>query len=78
MQLTVTFDVPGGGKTTANKDAVKGRFLQLHKDRRVRQAFLFDFDDLGLAGTMTMIGELVRLVPVLRGLGIDVQRHGER
>jgi hypothetical protein len=36
LQITLTFDRPGGGKTTANTDTVKGRFLEIHKDVRVR------------------------------------------
>jgi uncharacterized protein YndB with AHSA1/START domain len=58
LQITLTFDRPGGGKTTANTDTVKGRFLELHKDRSVRQAFVFESDEPALAGTMTMTWEL--------------------
>jgi len=58
LQITLTFDRPGGGKTTADTDTVKGRFLELHRDRSVKQAFMFDSAAPALAGTMTMTWEL--------------------
>lgn len=58
LQITLIFGRSGGGKTTANTDTVKGRFLELHKDRSVRQEFVFESDEPALAGTMTMTWDL--------------------
>jgi uncharacterized protein YndB with AHSA1/START domain len=69
LQITLTFDRPGGGKTTANTDTVKGRFLEIHKDRSVRQAFVFESDDPSLAGTMTMTWALT---PAVGGTAVEV------
>jgi uncharacterized protein YndB with AHSA1/START domain len=69
LQITLTFDRPCGGKTTANTDTVAGRFLDLHKDRRVRQALVFESDDPALAGTMTMTWELT---PAAGGTAVEV------
>lgn len=51
-------DAPGAGKTTADSDAVSGRFLELVECRRVVEEVEFDADDPSFAGRMRVITEL--------------------
>ncbi len=46
------------GKTSANADVVRGRFLELRKDERIVQEFTFDADDPAFADTMIMTWQL--------------------
>ncbi len=48
----------GSGKSSANADVVRGRFLQLSPDERIVQEFEFASDDPAFAGTMTMTWRL--------------------
>ena len=86
LQITLVFDRSGGGKTTPNTDTVKGRFLELHKDRSIRQELAFNSDDPALAGTMTMTwdlepaadGTVVKVVADDVPAGISAEDHRVR
>ncbi|MBV9827482.1 MAG: SRPBCC domain-containing protein [Alphaproteobacteria bacterium] len=69
LEITLTFDRRGSGKTTSDTDRVKGCFLELQKDRRVRQAFIFESDDPAHAGTMIMTWVLT---PAVDGTLVEV------
>jgi uncharacterized protein YndB with AHSA1/START domain len=48
----------GSGKSAANADVVRGRFLELSPDERIVQQIQFDSVDPAFAGTMTMTWRL--------------------
>lgn len=57
FRMTLTFAESDGAtkrKTTANSDAVDGRFVELSPFGRIVQRFTFKSDDPAFAGTMTM------------------------
>lgn len=56
-RLELTYELPehsGAGKTSAQSDIVRGRFLEVFPDRRIVQEAEFDSDDPAFAGTMKM------------------------
>lgn len=69
LNITLTFDRMGRGKTTANTDTMKGRFLELQMDRFVSQMFEFESPEPDLAGNMTMTW---KLTPVAGGTAVEV------
>ena len=52
---------PGSGKTSANKDVVRGRFVRLAVDEEVVQATRFESDDPAFTGEMTITWKLEAL-----------------
>lgn len=60
-RMTLTYLDPGTaapGKSSANEDVVRGRFLRLIPDREVVQVAEFDSDDPDFAGGMTLTWSL--------------------
>jgi uncharacterized protein YndB with AHSA1/START domain len=53
-RMTLTYDQAGGGKSTADSDVVKGRFVELVPGERMVQTGDFESDDPAFAGTMRM------------------------
>lgn len=54
FRMTLRFAAGEGGKTTADTDTLRGRFLDLDPDEYVAQEFDFVSDDPAFAGTMRM------------------------
>ncbi len=61
FHMVLTYVDPGAGKqgkSGADFDVVRGRFVRLRPDAEVVQSFSFDSEDPAFAGTMTMTWSL--------------------
>jgi uncharacterized protein YndB with AHSA1/START domain len=57
-RIVLTYRQPGPGKSTADSDVIRGRFVEVVTGDRLVQAVDFLSDDPDLAGTMTMTWSL--------------------
>lgn len=59
-RMSLTYADPKGapGKTTADTDSFKGRFVELIPDEKVVEAIVFEADDARFAGEMTLTTSL--------------------
>lgn len=58
LELTYSEVPPGGGKTTESLDVSESVLVELVDGERIAQQVVFESDDPGFAGTMTMVWEL--------------------
>lgn len=70
FRMTLAFDSPGVGNSSADTDVVEGEFLELAPGELVRQRFTFRSDDPRFAGAMTMTW---RLSPAPGGARVTVE-----
>ena len=54
FRMTLVFEAEGIGKSSSTTDVVKGAFIELVPNRRVRQRFEFTSEDPAFAGAMVM------------------------